>query len=455
MNRKSFYPAFSKALRRVIVSESADFVNTSAFFAYHDAFVICLLHFSPILKTINERSDGFHHNHMSENYYYTMPDTNQINNTYNSDASDNADKKKTKSPYLRLLLTCLLILTIILAIGGTAYFLHDQGIVDLPGFSAKSSEASRRSNKKTSSNGGVKALAGGPEMTLPETGDLTGTVVILDAGHGGRDTGCVFPFNNPDYNECDFTLRIAEQVKKDLTSRGATVYMTRSDNDWVSLYNRIAQTHLICMDIAKERGVLPFSEERESELRALLQQSIDINEDTVASGGMGLMVGSGVGEDLKELMEMEYELENVFFLSIHLNSNESRTLHGTQIYYVTDESIIKSERNQMRTNSEFRRSDFPIRDEYYGRPSERSEILSQYLYDCIVGEIPEFETNAHPVLDDNYAVLREHGLTGALVEVSFLSDDNDREILLQDGTNAKVAKGIGDALAYYKLQEEG
>ncbi|MBP5294456.1 MAG: N-acetylmuramoyl-L-alanine amidase, partial [Lachnospiraceae bacterium] len=56
--------------------------------------------------------------------------------------------------------------------------------------------------------------------TEPEAGDLDGYTIILDAGHGGRDSGCVFPFNNPEYNECDFTLRIALATKDELESRG-------------------------------------------------------------------------------------------------------------------------------------------------------------------------------------------------------------------------------------------
>ena len=293
------------------------------------------------------------------------------------------------------------------------------------------------------------------KYTLPnnkKSDDLSGYTVILDPGHGGRDTGCVFPFNNPQYDECDFTLRIALRVKDELTSRGATVYITRTDNSWVSLYNRLAQVHLICMDIAEKQGKLPFSSSRAAELRNMLQQSIDINEDTVASGGMGLMVGSGVGEDLEDLFKMEYELDNVIFLSIHLNSSESRTLHGTQAYYVTDDSVIESEHRQMRENSEFKRSDFPIRDDYYGRDNDSNYLLACCLYDNVVGNIPEFETNAHPVLADNYAVLREHGLTGVLLETAFLSDDNDRAMLQLDSTVDDIARSVGDGIKMYFIQ---
>lgn len=296
-----------------------------------------------------------------------------------------------------------------------------------------------------------------PGYTLPKNisgEDLSGYTIILDPGHGGRDTGCVFPFDYPQYNECDFNLKIAKRVEQELTSRGATVHMLRTDNSWVSLYNRLAQTHLICLDIAQEQGILPFSESRADELRSLLWDSIYINEDTVASGGMGIMVGSGVGEDLNDLFEMEYKLEKVLYLSIHLNSSESQTLHGNQIFYVTDESVIESENRQMYENSEFQRSDFPIRDPYYGRHNDDNYLLGCCLYDNIVGNIPAFETNGTPVKADNYAVLREHGLTGALVEVAYLSDDNDRAMLQQDQVIDQVAYSIADGVKMYFLQKD-
>lgn len=285
-------------------------------------------------------------------------------------------------------------------------------------------------------------------------GDLSGYTIILDPGHGGRDTGCVFPFNDPKYNECDFNLNIALSVRDELLSRGATVYLLRSNNSWVSLYNRLAQVHLICLDIAEAEGTLPFSKSRANELRSLLQTSIDINEDTVASGGMGIMVGSGVGPDLEELFEMEYKMDHVLFLSIHLNSSESRSQHGTQLYYVTDDSVIESERNQQKTNSEFKRSDFPIREEYYGRHNEDNELLACCVYDNIVGNMPQLETNGHPINADNYAVLREHGLTGVLIEVAFLSDDNDRKLLQSDSNVQTISISIGNGVEMY-FQEKG
>lgn len=61
--------------------------------------------------------------------------------------------------------------------------------------------------------------------------DLTGLKIVIDAGHGGRDTGALGL--RPDINpEKERNLSLANKLKSQLESYGATVIMTRtSDND--------------------------------------------------------------------------------------------------------------------------------------------------------------------------------------------------------------------------------
>ncbi|MBP5492579.1 MAG: N-acetylmuramoyl-L-alanine amidase [Clostridiales bacterium] len=389
------------------------------------------------------------------------PADRRIDNT--NKQNQKASGKKKETSFFRRFILFLLVAALGLGIlTGSLYYLDQKGDLSFlqdrfsSGNSSKKKTGSYFKKNKDSSRDGEEEndenSTGGYLLAKGSgDGDLSGYTIILDPGHGGRDTGCCYPFNNPDYYECEFNLRIANEIKDELVDRGATVYLLRTDNSWISLYNRLAQVHLICLDIAEEEGKLPFSSSRADELRDLLQVCIDVNEDTVASGGMGIMVGSGVGEDLEDLMEMEYKLDNVLFLSVHMNSSESMSLHGTQIYYVTDDSIIESEHRQMSTNSEFQRSDFPLRDDYYGRNNEDNYLLACCLYDNIVGNLPELETNGHPTNEDNYAVLREHGLTGALIEVAFLTDSDDRNLLLSDSNVSVVANSVCDGVEmYYK-----
>ena len=65
---------------------------------------------------------------------------------------------------------------------------------------------------------------------------LKGIKVALDAGHGGLESGvCANGLEEKDVN-----LKIAKQMKKALSKKGAKVYMTRKKDKYVPLYDRVA-----------------------------------------------------------------------------------------------------------------------------------------------------------------------------------------------------------------------
>ncbi len=69
-------------------------------------------------------------------------------------------------------------------------------------------------------------------------GSLKNMVIVLDAGHGGSDTGAQFQEDGKLYNEKDFTLSIARRVAEKLTEEGCHVTMTRDDDFFVGVYQR-------------------------------------------------------------------------------------------------------------------------------------------------------------------------------------------------------------------------
>jgi N-acetylmuramoyl-L-alanine amidase len=90
--------------------------------------------------------------------------------------------------------------------------------------------------------GGVK-----PRITVPESGDppppsysddpnatLRGLTIVVDAGHGGHDSGA------PGHRSLEKThaLDIARRLKNNLESRGATVLMTRDGDYFITLQGR-------------------------------------------------------------------------------------------------------------------------------------------------------------------------------------------------------------------------
>lgn len=65
----------------------------------------------------------------------------------------------------------------------------------------------------------------------------TKSVVVLDAGHGGKDTGALGYKN---YREKIITMQVTQRVKKELEKMGFEVHLTRNSDKYVKLQNRTA-----------------------------------------------------------------------------------------------------------------------------------------------------------------------------------------------------------------------
>lgn len=111
-----------------------------------------------------------------------------------------------------------------------------------------------------------------PVQVQPTKRNLNKHTVVIDAGHGGSDPGAMR--NN--VLEKKITLEIAQLVAKDLQAQGATVYMTRKDDTFVSLSDRVT-----------------ISNEKKPDL----------------------------------------------FVSIHINASENETVHGIETHYYKDDSL--------------------------------------------------------------------------------------------------------------------
>jgi N-acetylmuramoyl-L-alanine amidase len=81
--------------------------------------------------------------------------------------------------------------------------------------------------------GGASAAASPSYTGAP--GTLSGKTVIVDPGHGGKDSGA--PGLDGTY-EKNFTLSIGLQLRDQLTAAGANVILTRSDDTFIPLSDR-------------------------------------------------------------------------------------------------------------------------------------------------------------------------------------------------------------------------
>ena len=74
-----------------------------------------------------------------------------------------------------------------------------------------------------------------PELRRSRRKPLSGTKILIDPGHGGKELGAVGPTGLP---EKDVNLTISKLLRQELIKRGATVVMTREIDKFVSLGDR-------------------------------------------------------------------------------------------------------------------------------------------------------------------------------------------------------------------------
>ncbi|WP_253907687.1 N-acetylmuramoyl-L-alanine amidase [Bacillus sp. WMMC1349] len=73
-----------------------------------------------------------------------------------------------------------------------------------------------------------------------DSGSVQHKTIVIDAGHGGYDSGTIGTQGTLEKN---LTLNTAKLLEKKLKDAGANVYMTRDDNFFVSLQSRVEISH--------------------------------------------------------------------------------------------------------------------------------------------------------------------------------------------------------------------
>lgn len=77
---------------------------------------------------------------------------------------------------------------------------------------------------------------GQPTSLAPPTPENTFGVVVIDAGHGGQDSGAI----QSGIVEKDLSLDVAQRLQRQLEPQGFVTDMTRSGDDYLSLAERAA-----------------------------------------------------------------------------------------------------------------------------------------------------------------------------------------------------------------------
>jgi len=181
-------------------------------------------------------------------------------------------------------------------------------------------------------------------------------MVVLDAGHGGRDPGA----SGANISEKDANLAVVLKAGELLTQRGIKVVYTRQDDTYVDL-------------------------------------------------------------DLRSSMANLYNA--ALFVSVHCNASTSQSANGTETYYYA-----------------------PLANPaLYIQKDDRFELAS-LLQQSMVAKLGLYNRG---VKSDNLSVLRQTTMPSALVEMAFISNPTEGELLKQQQFRDLAAQAIADGIESY------
>lgn len=183
------------------------------------------------------------------------------------------------------------------------------------------------------------------ECYITKKRGVTKNKVVLDPGHGGSDYGAI----REGINEKDITTDVTNRVAAILRSKGYKVALTRSEDKYVSLEDRVA-----------------ISENEEPEI----------------------------------------------FVSIHVNAAVSTTPSGIETHY------------------------------YHEYSKELAEVVHKNL-------IKQIDTKDRGLFKSMFYVINHTTDPAILVEIGFLSNENERNELITNSRKQKTAQAIADGIIEY------
>lgn len=236
-------------------------------------------------------------------------------------------------------------------------------------------------------------------------------VVVIDAGHGGRDTGCVGAISK----EKDLTLKMALAIGKFIEQNCSDVKViyTRKTDVFLELWQRaeIANRNKADLFISVHINALPGGK------IARGFQTYTLGRGRVSGSKKGISENLDVAKRENSVIVMEKDYKQ-HYEGFDPNSPESNIMF------------------------EF------IQDTYM----ERSVQLAKFMQQHVCAATGRANGGAH---QDNLAVLRLSSMPGCLLELGFISTKDEEQFMNSKDAPQKYARGVYNAFTAYKKKYHG
>ncbi|MBI2871258.1 MAG: N-acetylmuramoyl-L-alanine amidase [Candidatus Omnitrophica bacterium] len=219
--------------------------------------------------------------------------------------------------------------------------------------------------------------------------------VVIDAGHGGKDPGAQGPGG---IREKDVVLDIAKRVRDILSRYGVHVLMSRSDDRFITLEGRAR--------LANQNGT-------------------------------------------------------DFFVSIHANASKSKRASGFEVYYLSEaidehaRATASSENKVFNVNGDepdfLKQADATLWDLIHSENRRESMEMSGMIVNAMRAELP---VQNRGVKTARFYVLRGAETPSVLVEVGFITNPKEAQLLSTQFYRQQVAQAVSQGILAYKRRFE-
>ncbi|HLJ22523.1 MAG TPA: N-acetylmuramoyl-L-alanine amidase [Candidatus Acidoferrales bacterium] len=262
-----------------------------------------------------------------------------------------------------------------------------------PAWPKKSSRGSKSAHDQAAEMGPPPV----PELTLDGQHSLTRALglkigrIVIDAGHGGHDTGTIGPTGLMEKDLClDVALRLGKIIQQKLPS--AEVVFTRNDDTFIPLERRT---------------------------------------------------------------EIANEAKADLFVSVHANSSQDRQARGIETYYLnftgsSDAMEVASRENALSENAVHDLQDI-VKKIASNEKIEESRDLASMIQDSMSKRMENFNRGERNrgVRKAPFVVLIGADMPSVLSEISFLSNPSDEQWLKKPDNRQRIADGLYHGIESY------
>jgi N-acetylmuramoyl-L-alanine amidase len=225
--------------------------------------------------------------------------------------------------------------------------------------------------------------------SIPKQLSLKVSKIVVDAGHGGKDPGGLGPEGE---KEKEINLAVAKQLAKRLSDQGYEVLLTRDTDVFIPLEERTA-----------------FANRKKADL----------------------------------------------FISVHVNANDNSDIKGVETYFLnltTDASAIRvAARENATTTKSIGDLQFIINDLMLTSKINESSRFASSTQKSIISSLDknEIATKDHGVKQAPFYVLIGAKMPAILVEIGFITNPNECELLHSEEYQQSIVDGIVTGINTY------